>query len=76
MSIPSMPNMRIYLDPASILIHCPSSLTRELADYCRELAQEASRLAAVIDPDGEQNAPATLAAAHEFAMAPASGQRG
>lgn len=31
--------------------------TRELADFCRELAWEAAKFAAEIDPDGEPIAP-------------------
>jgi hypothetical protein len=47
----------VYLDPVNITIHCPPARTRELADFCRALAQEASHLAAEIDPDGEPAPP-------------------
>jgi hypothetical protein len=43
----------VYLDPVNITLQCPPSRTRELADFCRELALEASRLATEIDPDGD-----------------------
>jgi hypothetical protein len=51
------PVLVVYLDPLNITLQCPPSRTQELADFCRELAREASRLAAEIDPDGEPAPP-------------------
>jgi len=46
------PVLVVYLDPVNMTIHSEPSLagTRELAAFCRELAQEATRLADTIDP--------------------------
>jgi hypothetical protein len=52
-----MPVLVVYLDPVSITLQCPPTRARELADFCRELAHEAARLAAEIDPDGEPAPP-------------------
>lgn len=54
-----VPVLVIYLDPVNMTIQAMPTQTgvRELADFCRELAQEAARLAAVIDPDGEPAPP-------------------
>jgi hypothetical protein len=49
------PVLVIYLDPVNMTIHSEPSLagTRELAAFCRELAREAAKLAAEIDPGNE-----------------------
>ncbi len=53
------PVLVVYLDPVNMVIQSPPSAqgSRELADFCRELAHEASRLARTIDPDGEPTEP-------------------
>lgn len=53
------PVLVVYLDPVNMTIQGASTRTsvRDLADFCRELAHEASRLAATIDPDGEAAPP-------------------
>ncbi len=45
----------VYLDPVNMTVQSPPTEqgARALADFCRELAHEASRLARTIDPDGE-----------------------
>lgn len=58
------PVLVVYLDPVNITIQAPPSRSRELADFCRELAQEAARLAAEIDPDGEAAPPEASAPRH------------
>jgi hypothetical protein len=47
------PVLVIYLDPVNMTIHSGQSAatTRELAAFFRELAREAAKLAAEIDPD-------------------------
>jgi len=54
-----VPVLVVYLDPVNMTIQAPPSRAgvREFADFCRELAHEASRLAASIDPDGESAPP-------------------
>jgi hypothetical protein len=54
-----MPVLVVYLDPVNMTLHSEPSQTgvRELASFCRELAREAGRLAAEIDPDGEPAPP-------------------
>lgn len=54
----------VYLDPVNVTIQAPPSRSRELADFCRELAHEAARLAAEIDPDGEAAPPEVGAPRH------------
>jgi hypothetical protein len=60
------PVLVVYLDPVNVTIHgAPTqSGRRELADFCRELARESSRLAATIDPDGEPAPPEVYAPRH------------
>ena len=58
------PVLVVYLDPVNITLQAPPSRSRELANFCRELAREASRLAAEIDPDGEPAPPETHAPRH------------
>lgn len=56
----------VYLDPVNMTIQAaptPAGI-RELADFCRELAQEASRMAAEIDPDGEPAPPESSGPRH------------
>jgi hypothetical protein len=52
---PELPALVIYLDPVNMAIQLPSfpGGDRLLAKFCRELAREAAKLAAEIDPDGE-----------------------
>lgn len=61
------PVLVVYLDPVNITIQAPPSRSRALADFCRELAHEASRLAAVIDPDGEPAPPESSWPRHALA---------
>jgi hypothetical protein len=60
------PVLVVYLDPVNMTIQATSTQggARELADFCRELAQEASQLAATIDPDGEMAPPEANAPRH------------
>lgn len=53
------PVLMVFLDPVNLSIRgAPTQAGwRELADFCRGLAHEASRLAAAIDPDGEPAPP-------------------
>ena len=53
------PVLMIYLDPVNMTLHSEQSEAgaRELAAFCRELAREAAKLAAEIDPDGEPAPP-------------------
>ena len=53
------PVLMVYLDPVNMTLHGEPSVagTRRLADFCRELAREATKLAAEIDPDGEPAPP-------------------
>lgn len=58
---PQLPALVLYLDPVNMAIQLPSipGGERLLAKFCRELAREAAKLAAEIDPDNEPtpNAP-------------------
>jgi hypothetical protein len=51
----NLPALVIYLDPVNVAIQLPPFPGGELvlANFCRELAREASRLAAAVDPGGE-----------------------
>lgn len=53
------PVLVIYLDPVKVTVQSAVTQTgwRELADFCRRLADESARLAAAIDPDGEPAPP-------------------
>lgn len=53
---PHLPALVIYLDPVNMAIQLPPlpDGDRVLAKFCRELAREAAKLAAEVDPDGEQ----------------------
>lgn len=50
----NLPALVIYLDPVNLAIQLPPFPGGELvlANFCRELAREASRLAEAIDPAG------------------------
>jgi hypothetical protein len=50
-----LPCLVIAPDPVNMTLHGEQSEAgaRELAEFCRELAWEAARFAAEIDPDGE-----------------------
>jgi hypothetical protein len=50
-----IPALVIYLDPVNVAIQLPPfpGGDRVLAKFCRELAREAAKLAAEVDPDGE-----------------------
>jgi hypothetical protein len=50
-----LPALVIYLDPVNMAIQLPPFPGGEqlLAKFCRELAREAAKLAASIDPAGE-----------------------
>jgi hypothetical protein len=52
-----LPALVIYLDPVNVAIQLPPfpNGDKVLAKFCRELSQEAAKLAAAIDPDGEQS---------------------
>ncbi len=54
----SLPVLVVYLDPVNMTIQHPPSRTdaQELARFCRDLAREAARFAATIDPAGEPGA--------------------
>jgi hypothetical protein len=56
---PHLPALVIYLDPVNVTIQLPPfpDGNRRLANFCRELSQEAAKLAAEIDPDGERGDP-------------------
>ncbi|MFL6120244.1 hypothetical protein [Actinophytocola sp.] len=60
------PVLVVYLDPVNMTIQAAptQASVRELADFCRELAHEASRLAETIDPDGEPAPPEATAPRH------------
>jgi hypothetical protein len=49
------PVLTLHLDTVDMTLHGEQSDegTQELADFCRELAWEAAKLAAEIDPEGE-----------------------
>lgn len=52
---PQLPSLVLYLDPVNLAIQLPAFPGGEqlLAKFCRELAREAAKLAATIDPDNE-----------------------
>jgi hypothetical protein len=52
---PQLPALVMYLDPVNLAIQLPPFPGGDvvLANFCRELAREAAKLAAEIDPDGE-----------------------
>ena len=52
-----LPALVIYLDPVNVAIQLPPfpGGAQVLAKFCRELSREAAKLAAQIDPDGEQD---------------------
>ena len=54
-----LPALVMYLDPVNLAIQLPSFQGGDvvLAEFCRELAREAAKLAAEIDPDGEPAPP-------------------
>ena len=61
-----LPALVIYLDPVNLAIQLPPDVGGEqrLADFCRELAREAAKLAAEVDPDGEPAPPEAYAPRH------------
>ena len=54
-----LPALVIYTDPVKMAIQLPPFPGGEvvLAKFCRELAREAAKMAAEIDPDGEPAPP-------------------
>jgi hypothetical protein len=54
-----LPALVMYLDPVNVAIQVPPFPGGDvvLAKFCRELAREAAKLAAEIDPDGEPAPP-------------------
>jgi hypothetical protein len=56
---PQLPALVLYLDPVNLAIQLPPFPGGDvaLAKFCRELAREAAKLAAEIDPDGEPAPP-------------------
>jgi hypothetical protein len=54
-----VPTLVIYLDPVNVAIQLPPGPDGEqrLAEFCRELAREAAKLAVEVDPDGEPAPP-------------------
>jgi hypothetical protein len=54
-----LPALVIYLDPVNVAIQLPPFPGGDvvLAEFCRELAREAAKLAAAVDPDGELTLP-------------------
>lgn len=60
------PVLVVYLDPVNVSIQgVPTQAGwHKLADFCRELAHEAARLAAAIDPDGEPAPPEASSPRH------------
>ena len=52
-----IPALVIYLDPVNVAIQLPAfpNGDKVLAKFCRELSREAAKLAASIDPAGEQS---------------------
>ncbi len=54
-----LPALVMYLDPVNVAIQLPPFPGGDLvlAKFCRELAREAAKLAAEIDPDGEPAPP-------------------
>lgn len=63
------PVLVVYLDPVNMTIHCQPSLAgaHELAAFLRELAHEATRFAAEIDPS---HLPATEGPRHRLTDRP------
>src|SRR5262245_26634319 len=61
-----LPTLVVYLDPVNIAIQLPPVPGGEqrLAEFCRELAREASKFALQIDPDGEPGPPEAHAPRH------------
>jgi hypothetical protein len=59
-----LPALVMYLDPVNVAIQLPAFLGGDLvlAKFCRELAREAAKLAASIDPAGEPDGPRHLVA--------------
>jgi hypothetical protein len=57
-----LPALVMYLDPVNVAIQLPAFAGGDLvlAKFCRELAREAARLAAAIDPAGETGGPRHL----------------
>jgi hypothetical protein len=53
-----LPALVIYLDPVNVAIQLPPYPGGDLvlARFCRELAREAAKLAAAVDPAGETGA--------------------
>ena len=54
-----LPALVMYLDPVNVAIQLPPFPGGDvvLAKFCRELAREAAKLAAEVDPDGEPAPP-------------------
>ena len=54
-----VPALVMYLDPVNVAIQLPPFPGGDvvLANFCRELAREAAKLAAAVDPDGEPAPP-------------------
>lgn len=54
-----LPALVVYLDPVTMSIRSDPSpaATRALAAFCRELAQEATKLADEIDPGAQSDMP-------------------
>jgi hypothetical protein len=54
-----LPALVIYLDPVNLAIQLPPYPGGDLvlARFCRELSREATKLAAAIDPTGEESGP-------------------
>ena len=54
-----LPALVMYLDPVNVAIQLPPFPDGDvvLAKFCRELAREAAKLAAEVDPDGEPAPP-------------------
>lgn len=63
------PVLVVFLDPVKVAIQgAPTQAGwRELADFCRHLVDEAARLAAAIDPDGEAAPPESTRPRHALA---------
>jgi hypothetical protein len=61
-----VPTLVIYLDPVNVALQLPPDPDgdRRLAEFCRELAREAAKLAAEVDPDGEPAPPEVYAPRH------------
>ena len=58
---PNRPALAVYLDPVMVMMAIPPFPTgqREMARFCRELAREATRLAAQLDSQEQPAAPET-----------------